>query len=286
MTIAVFIFAVTDAGAKWVGLRGIHAGEIVFFRYLFGLIPVAIAIYLTGTGTLRTARPVLHVVRALFMCAALLLFFWGLAYVPLAEAIAIAFVAPIFITALSMPVLGEQVGPHRWGAVVIGFVGMMIILRPGLAAFRPEAMFIIGAAATFSCAVLMTRRMTASETNTAIFTYTTLVSLLAMMPLAAVTWQTPEPADILVMALIGLFGGAAHFLVIVAYRHAPAAVNATFEYMALIWGSLLGWFLWRERPDTATWIGAAIIIAAGLYITHRETRRKVPDTEIAARKPH
>ncbi len=279
ISIGVFLFAATDAGAKWLGGRGIHAGEIVFFRYLFGLIPVAIALLLTGTAGLRTKRPLAHFVRALLMCSAILLFFWGLAYVPLAEAIAVAFSAPLFITALSMPVIGEPVGRHRWAAVAVGFVGMLIILRPGSGVFQVEMLFIIGSAFVFSLAVLMTRLITATETNTAIFTYTTLVSLAAITPLAAANWTPPGLAELAVMGAIGLVGGTAHFLVIIAYRHAPAAVNATFEYSALIWATLWGWALWRETPDTFTLAGAAIIVAAGLYITHRETRRSARPVE-------
>jgi len=283
---AVFLFSITDAAAKWLGSVGIHASEIVFFRYLFGLIPVAVALYFGGTEGLRTKRPVAHFVRALLMCGALFLFFLGLSYIPLAEAIAIAFTAPLFITALSWPVLGERVGPHRWAAVLVGFLGMLIIVRPGSAAFQTEALIIIASAFVFAFAVLMTRRLTLTETNTGIFTYTTIISLVVMAPLAAVNWQPPTGFELAIMAGIGLVGGAAHFLVIVAYRHAPAAINATLEYSTLIWGTLWGWMLWREQPDAQTWVGAAIVVAAGLYITYRETRGGVPDlTSNTQRRP-
>jgi drug/metabolite transporter (DMT)-like permease len=283
MGVAVFFFSISDAAAKWLGLRGIHAGEIVFFRYLFGLVPMGIAIWLTRGEGLATQRPLLHLVRALCMCGSLFLFFWGLAYVPLAEAIAIGFTAPIFITALSIPILGERVGPHRWAAVAVGFAGMLVIVQPGAEGFKPQALLIVAAAIVFSFAVLITRRMTASETNTAIFTYTTLVALCAMAPLAAMTWQSPQAIELGVLAMLGLVGGFAHFLVIVAYRHAAASVNASFEYTALVWGTIWGWVLWQETPGPATWIGAAIIVASGIYITVRETRRAVPVAPVPRR---
>lgn len=271
MAIAVALFAVTDACAKWLGGAGFHPTQIVFLRYVFGLMPVAIALWLARGQGLRTSRPGAHLLRGFLMCMALLQFFWGLKFIPLAEAIAVAFTAPLFITALSVPVLKETVGPHRWAAVAIGFIGMLVILRPGSEAFQAEAFLIVGSALTFSFAVLYTRLLTATETNTAMFTYTTVVSLLAMAPFAVTTWEAPAAFDVGLFALIGLLGGAAHFLVIVAYRHAPASVNAPFEYTALIWGTLLGWVIWQEAPDAPVWIGAAVIIFAGLYITYRET---------------
>ena len=286
MAVAVALFAVTDACAKWLGGAGFHPTQIVFLRYSFGLVPVAIALWLVRGHGLKTSRPGAHLLRGILMCLALLQFFWGLKFIPLAEAIAVAFTAPLFITALSVPVLKETVGPHRWGAVAIGFLGMLVILRPGSAAFQVEAFLIVGSALTFSFAVLYTRLLTATESNAAMFTYTTLVSLFAMAPFALTTWQPPGEFDIGLFALIGLLGGAAHFLVIVAYRHAPASVNAPFEYTALIWGCLLGWVIWQEAPDAPVWIGATVIVIAGLYITYREAVLGRAAVETRETAPH
>ena len=248
IAVAVFLFSIADASAKWLGSAGFHASQTVFLRYLFGLIPVAIAIRHSGGSSLKTGRPFAHILRALLMCLALLLFFWGLKYLPLAEAIAVAFTAPLFITALSVPVLGEKVGLHRWGAVAVGFLGMLVMLRPGTAAFRIEALLVLASAFTYSLGALYTRRITSTETNTAIFTFTTVIAGLAMMPFAVTTWHHPAPMDLALFLLLGLAGGAAHLLVIVAYRYAPASVNAPIEYTALIWGSLLGWCV--DRPPS------------------------------------
>ncbi|MGI9414496.1 MAG: DMT family transporter [Hyphomicrobiales bacterium] len=286
MAVAVSLFAVADACAKWLGSAGFHPTQIVFLRYVFGLVPVTVALWLARGQGLRTSRPAAHLLRGFLMCMALLQFFWGLKFIPLAEAIAVAFTAPLFITALSVPVLRETVGPHRWAAVAVGFFGMLVILRPGTAAFQAEAFLIVGSALTFSVAVLYTRILTATESNAAMFTYTTIVSLIAMAPFALTTWQAPGEFDLALFALIGLVGGAAHFLVIVAYRHAPASVNAPFEYTALIWGCLLGWVIWREAPDAPVWIGAAVIIFAGLYITYRETMLGRAPVKVKDPAPH
>ncbi len=269
--LGVFIFSSVDAVAKWLAGLGFHPTQIVMMRYCFGIVPVAVALWFSRDVVLKARSPVLQVVRGLLMCGALLQFFWGLKYIPLADAMAVAFTAPLFITALSVPVLREHVGAHRWAAVAVGFLGMLIILRPGFSDFQPEALLIVSSALTFALAVVITRLLTATESNTTIFTYTTFVAIIAMTPFGLSTWQTPELVHWGMFALVGLFGGLAHYLVIVAYRHAPAAVNSPFEYTGLIWGSLLGWVVWRDTPDVWVWVGAGVIALAGVYITYRET---------------
>ncbi|MEM8686703.1 MAG: DMT family transporter [Pseudomonadota bacterium] len=269
---AIFFFAFADALAKWFGQAGYDSVQIVFFRYAFGLIPVAIVIAVSGTAGLRTKHPWLHVLRGLLMFSALALFFRGLKYLPLAEAISVAFSAPLFVTALSWPMLGERVGPYRWLAVVIGFVGALVILQPGTDAFRPETMLIIGSAVFFALAVLHTRRMSRTETNVAMYTYSTIFAGLATTPFLPFVWVAPEGNHLWLFLTLALIGGAASYLMIVAYRNAPAALNASFEYTALIWAALIGWLYWGEQPSSTVWLGSGLIVAAGLAITYRETK--------------
>lgn len=269
---AVFLFSFADALAKWLGQAGYDSVQIVFFRYLFGLIPVAVAIYMSGTAGLKTKRPFAHILRGLLMFAALTLFFRGLKTLPLAEGIAVAFSAPLFVTALSWPMLGERVGPYRWAAVVVGFGGALLVLRPGTEAFQPEALFIAASALFFATAVLLTRRISTTETNVAMYTYATIVAGLATLPFLPFVWVTPESTDLWSFLAIGFIGGGASYLMIVAYRNSPAALNASFDYSALIWAAILGWIFWGETPDLVVWMGAAIIVAAGLAITYRESR--------------
>ena len=202
---------------------------------------------------------------------------------PLAEAIAVAFTAPLFVTALSGPLLGERVGPRRWLAVAAGFVGALVMLKPGTAAFRPDALFIVASAMAFSLAMLLTRRMAVTETNVAMFSYTTVGAGLASLPLALYFWQAPAAEHYGAFLFLGLLGSVAAYLVILAYRFAPAAVVAPFDYTALIWGAILGWLFWREQPQASALLGAAIIVAAGLYILYRESR--APGSSKAARPP-
>ncbi len=270
ITLAVMLFSAGDATAKWLGIAGYASPEIAFFRYLFGLIPVTILVWSAGPAALRTRRPFAHAVRAALMFSALVSLFTGLRTIPLAEAISIAFTAPLFITALSYPVLGERVGPRRWAAVFLGFMGVLIMTRPGTDAFQIEALWILASAFCFAMSMLFTRRLSATETNVAMFTYTTVGAMVASMPFVALTWVAPETEHLWIFALVGVVGGCAAYLMIVAYSNAPAATIAPLEYTALIWGSLFGWVLWAERPAPAVWVGAAIIVACGLYITRRK----------------
>ncbi len=268
---AVFFFSIADATAKWLGQYYAPA-QIVFLRYVFGLVPVALLVWRSGgPRALKTRRPFAHIARALLLFAALLALFTGLRGLPLAEAISIAFTAPLFVTALSGPVLGETVRPRRWAAVVTGFIGALIIVRPGTAAFQFDALYILAAAICFALSALVTRRMARTETSIAMLTYSTLVAGIASAPLMPFVWRQPAAGDLWPFVLIGMVGGTAAYLLIVAYRHAPAAVVAPFDYTALIWAGLFGWLVWREQPEPMVWLGAAIIALSGLYITYRET---------------
>ena len=253
-------------------------------KVIFGLLPVAVFVWRGGgPRALETRKPAAHFLRAILVFAALFAFFSGLRRMPLAEAIAFAFTAPLFVTALSVPVLGEPVGRRRWAAVLVGFAGALVMVQPGTAGFRLEALWILASALCFALAMLLTRRMARSETNVAMLAYSTLGAGLLGLPLMPFVWQTPAGGDIWLFVLIGLVGGTAAYFVIVAYRHAPAALVAPFEYTSLVWGAVLGWVLWREQPEPMVWLGAAVIMLSGLYITRRETAPARPGVSNSAK---
>ena len=270
MLAGVFLFSIVDATAKWLG-QSYAPVQIVFFQHFFGLIPVAVLVWRSGgLSSLRTRRPLVHALRGSLLFASMLLFFTALRGLPLAEAIAVTFTLPLFITALSGPLLGEAVGVRRWAAVIIGFMGALIMVRPGTEAFLPEALLVLTSALIAALAMLLTRRLTRTETDVALVTYTTVIAGLASLPFLVLAWQAPSPGDLGLFALVGIGGGSGAYLLVVAFRNAPAAVVAPFDYTALIWASVFGWMLWRESPEPAVWIGAAIVAAAGVYITRRE----------------
>jgi drug/metabolite transporter (DMT)-like permease len=271
---AVFFFAIADALAKWLG-QTYEPVQIVFLRYAFGLIPVALLVWHGGgLAALRTRRPVMHGLRALVIFTALLLLFTGLRHLPLAEAISVAFTAPLFVTALSGPLLGERVRARHWAAVLVGFLGALIVMRPGTGAFQAESLFVLASALCFALTALITRRLSRSESSVAMLAYTTIGAGLASLPIMPFVWRPPAPDDLWLFLAIGLIGGTAGYFVIQAYSNAPPAIIAPFDYTALIWAAILGWIVWQERPEPAVWLGAAIIAASGLYITHREARNR------------
>jgi len=267
---AMFAMSMMDGMAKWLG-QGYSPVQIAFFRGLFALIPVLMIVWQSGgINALRTRHPLGHLFRAATTWLALVCFFAAIRSMPLADAVAIAFAAPLFVTALSVPFLGESVGPRRWLAVIVGFIGVLVMVRPGAGAFQPEALLVLLAALGYALAMLVTRRLTRTETNAAILFYSTAGATLANGLLLPFFWVTPTAGDLGLFAGLGLIGGVGSFFMVLAYRHAPAAVIAPFDYTALLWATLLGWLVWQELPDAPVWFGAAIVVLSGLYIIHRE----------------
>lgn len=261
-----------DACAKWLG-GNYPINQIVFFRMAFGLIPALVLVWAEGGWpALRTGNRRMQAVRALAGLGAIFSFFTGLKYLGLAEATAIGFVAPLVVTALSVPLLGEQVGWRRWSAVLVGFLGALIILRPGTEAFQWAALLPLAAGVCYALALLSTRVLARTDANAAIVFWNALLIACATGLTLPFAWVTPTLADLGVFALMGLLGGVSIYWITLAFRFAPAAVVAPFDYSALLWSTLLGWLIWRELPDGATWAGAAVLVASGLYVLHRETR--------------
>lgn len=267
-------FSTMDALAKWLGVT-YAVMQLVFFRSLFGFIPVAAVAWREGgLHSIWPRRPWVHALRGCFILGALSLYFLGLKYLQLAEALAIAFTAPLFMTALAGPVLGEQVGIRRWSAVVVGFCGVMVMVRPDPEKLQVEALYILGSALCFACASLMTRILTRSDGSAAIM-FTSTLSLFVPSAIALpFVWITPDWVSLLLFFAMGIVGGMGLMLLTTAYRNAPTSVIAPLEYTALIWAVLFGWIGWKQLPDTAVWYGAAIVAAAGLYIARREARLK------------
>jgi len=279
--IGMFTVSIMDALAKWLG-ESYPIAELVFFRSLFALLPVFFILWQqrSGFAALKPRWRLGHFLRAVLSLGALFTFFTGLRYLPLAEAISIAFAAPLFVTALSVPILGERVGPRRWAAVVIGFLGVLVMTRPGAETFRPEALYILAAALCYALSMLVTRRLARSDSTPAIMLSGICVALAVSSLALPFDWRTPVGADIWLFVLLGLVGGTGMYFMTQAYRYAPAAVIAPFDYTALLWATLFGWLVWHELPDTNVWFGAAIVIASGLYIVYRETRvRTLPNEE-------
>jgi drug/metabolite transporter (DMT)-like permease len=261
-----------DALGKLLG-GGYSVAQIVLIRGVLGLGPILLVVRQGGGWRALTVRsPGLHVLRIACATGSAYLFFAGLVRLPLTECLAITFAGPILITALSGPILGERVGARRWAVVLVGFVGVMLMLRPGTAMFQLAALLPLGATVCYALLMVLTRVLSRTDGNAAILFWSNLGLVVVSVPFTVTTWVSPVLIDWGVFLLLGISGAAAMYWLIVAYRHAPAAVVAPIDYTTLPWGMLFGWVLWRETPDPAMWPGVAVMVAAGLYLIRHEAR--------------
>lgn len=270
MLLTMAMFVSMDTLAKY--LTATYAvPQVVWARYAFHML--VLTIYLRGRilPTLRTRVLKLQLLRSLAMVITTAVFFLGLHYVPLATASAIMFVGPLVVTALSMPLLGEHVGPRRWVGVMIGFAGALVIIRPGTAVFELAALLPLGAACGYALYQIMTRMVARTgEPPMTSLVYTALLGAVFTSIFAPFFWTAPDLEGWLLMAAMGLFGGLGHFTLIKAFEAAPAPVITPFGYTSIVWATILGLVVFGDLPDLATFAGAGLIIASGLYVFHRE----------------
>jgi drug/metabolite transporter (DMT)-like permease len=273
MLIGIAGFAVMDATIKWMA-ADFPVIQVAALRSWFGL-PLLCLVVLRGGGlrSLHTRRPLAHVGRYLLVLGLTLTFFWALSQMKLVDAIAITFAAPIFITALSMPLLGEPVGLHRWLAVGAGFVGVLVMLRPGAGVFQWASIVVLCSVVFYALLMITTRALKSTESPAALMLYPQLGISLSGILAVPFIWVPPSLADLGLFAIAGLFGSVGIMCVTNAFRLAPAALITPFEYSSLLWATLLGFLIWGDLPDSFTLAGAAIVIASGLYIIYRETAK-------------
>lgn len=270
MALGMFIFAAVDAQAKLL-TETLHPFQIVWTRQLGLLLGALVFLVMRGPGLLRSKRPGLQVARGALAGASAAMFIFGVRYVPLADAVAITFVAPFMVTLAAAFVLRERVGIRRWAAVVLGFVGVLIVIRPGMGVMHPAAVFILIAATAFAGRQIISRILGRVDDTMTTVAYTALVSIaLLTIPLPFV-WQWPETRqEVALLVSFALMAGVAEFFVIKALEVGMAVAVAPVHYTIMIWGTFYGFVIFGDLPDLWTWVGAAIIIATGLYTLHRE----------------
>ena len=264
----------SDVTAKYLSAT-LPSIEIAWIRFLvFALIMTPAMVPGSPLYALRTARPGFQLMRGVALLGSSLFFISGLRYLPIAEASATGFVAPLFVTALSIVFLGERVGVRRWLATATGLLGVLIILRPGTGAFHAAAFFPIVSALCWAITLIMTRMMSGREHAITTMTYSSIAGLCVLSVLVPFTWVAPSWHDILFGVLIGVASTAGQWIVVLAFRYADASVLAPFSYSQLVWVSILGFLIFGEVPDIWTVVGAAFIVASGLYTAHRERVRR------------
>lgn len=268
------LLTANDAVMKWL-TGGYPTGQIMFIRGLFAFIPIGFLVWHAGGWRrLRINNLKGQGARALLVVMGTFCFVTGLSLLPLADAISIAFAGPLFVTALAAGYLKEVVGWRRWSAVCIGFIGVLVIIRPSGEAIQWAALFPLVASFTGAVRDIITRRIASTEQSECMLIVTTGAVCLAGLATLPFGWVAIEKLDWLLFALSGVLLGGAHFLMIDTFRHAEAALVAPFKYTTIIWAVVLGYLVWGDFPDSWTLIGASVVVASGLYILKRETRRK------------
>jgi len=272
---AMACMAVMAALVKWNGGRGIPVFEIIFFRNAFAFVPLGLYIWrTTGFSVLKTQRPWGHLTRSAIGLSAMVCGFSALQHLPLTEATAFNFASPLFMTALSALLLGEVVGRHRWGAVLVGFIGVLIMVRPEPGHLNVVGVSLaLGGAVSAAGAMVAIRQIAATEKGATIVFYFTLAGTVLGAVGSLFHWVTPDPLTLAMLILGGLLGGVGQLLLTEALRVAPVGVVAPFDYTQLIWATAIGFLVWGEVPHPATIVGALVVAASGVYILHREMRR-------------
>jgi drug/metabolite transporter (DMT)-like permease len=266
-------FAVMDATIKWL-TADYPVPQVIALRSWFGLpFLIMLAMREGGLPALKTHRPLVHLGRYALVMLLSLSFFWALSAMKLVDAVAIAFAAPIIITALSVPLLKETVGRRRWIAIGVGFCGVLIMLRPGIGVFQWAALAALGSAVVYALLMVTTRVYKTTESTAALMLYPQLGMSISGIIMVNFFWVTPTMLDLGLFALAGFFGSIGVMCLTHAFRLAPVAAIAPFEYTALVWATLLGFLVWGELPDGVTLVGVSIVVVSGLYIIYRETRK-------------
>jgi drug/metabolite transporter (DMT)-like permease len=272
-----FLFSAVDTHAKFL-TDSFHPIQIAWSRQLGLLVGVLFLLMIRGRDILKTQHPYLQMGRGALAAGSATLFIVAISFVPLADAVAISFVAPFIVTVLGALILGEAVGIRRWVAVSIGFLGTLVVIRPGMGVIHPAAVLVLIAALLFALRQILSRKLSGSDKTITTVAYTALTaSALLTLPLPFV-WRTPEWGfEIALLTSMAVLAGIAEVMVIRSLELAQAVVLAPVHYSLLIWGTFYGWMVFDQLPDLWTWIGALIIVATGIYTLHRErlvARRK------------
>ena len=277
MLVTTFFFVSLDAVAKHL-VSSYPVLQVVWGRFLFHIILAALILGPRFASLARSANLPLQIVRSILLLATTVLFFSGVRLLPLADASAIMFTSPILLSILAIPILGERVGPYRWAAIFIAFLGALVVVRPGTGVMGVGALYLLGCAFCNAFYQIITRQLRGTDDARTTLLYTGLAGAVGTSLAVPLVWTPIALGDWPLFAALGVFGCLGHFTLIKAFQSAPATVVAPFSYASLIWAILFGFFVFGDLPDVWTLAGATIIAAGGLYILHREQVRKAEKT--------
>lgn len=287
MIVSAMNFALMAGTIRYLGER-LHPFELAFFRNFFGLVFMAPWVLRTGMAGLRTSSIRKYGLRGLTAIIAMLCWFYGLAMMPIAEATALSFTAPIFASIGAIFFLGERMGVRRWSAIVVGFAGTLIILRPGISTISLPSLVVLGGSAAVAGSIIMVKILSRTEPASLIVTYMGIYLVPMSLIPAMFVWTTPTGTEWLWLIFIGGVATVAQLAVTSAYAAAEATVILPFDYTRLLFVSVVGYFAFGEKPDAWTWVGAAIIASSAIYIARREAKRSraatVAETAVEAER--
>lgn len=270
MLVTTVMFTAMHAAIRHV-TEELHPLQAAFFRAAFGFLIFMPHIFQHGFGFLRTERIGMHMLRAALNAGAMFLFFIGLSVTALAKVTALSFTSPLFMAVLSVMILGERMRLRRWTATLLGFIGMLVIVRPGFIELDAGSIMIICSSAIWAVCMIVIKMLLRTETSMATTGYASIfLSLFALGP-AVYVWQNPTLDAWFWMLFIGVIGASAQYLLAEALRQADAGAIMPFDFAKLVWASMFGFYLFGEIPDAYTWLGALIIFASGSYIAYRES---------------
>ncbi|MET0408284.1 MAG: DMT family transporter [Hyphomicrobium sp.] len=273
MCTAVTLFAALDTSAKYLGTRlGVPVSQIVWVRFLSQILWMAVVLGpLAVPNLLKTANLKLQLTRSALMAATTLLNFLAVKYLRLDQTLSITFLTPLVVAALAVPLLGEHVGWHRMMAITVGFIGILIVVRPGVTALHPAFGFAFGSMVAYSIMMIVTRKLSHFDPPLVTLLYGAVVGSIAAAPFALTEWTWSSSVQVWVLLmLLGALGGGGHFLIIRAYKLAPVAAVTPFLYIELISMIALSYLVFGDKPDRWSFIGSLVIVASGLYLIHRE----------------
>ena len=276
MVAAMVTLPFLDVIAKFLGQQGVPILQIVWARVAFGaILTLPFALHQAGLRGLFPPNPLFHLFRATFLICATFTFFLSLTYLPIADALALFFVQPLIVTILSALVLREHVGPRRWAAVAVGFIGTLIIIRPGFVDVNPGSLLALAAGAFLGIYFVMSAKIAGQAPPMVITFQTNVVGTALISGAMPFVWIAPSPAQWAMFVGLGLIANLGHFLILSAYRRAEASLLAPLAYTEMIGATAVGWWFFDDFPDGWTFLGVGVLIGCAIYISVRERQKRV-----------
>jgi drug/metabolite transporter (DMT)-like permease len=274
---ATLAFPFLNAAAKYLS-RDYPTPEIIWARSLGHLVFAAMVFMpRRGLRLFATRHLPFQLARSLLLVSSTTFFFTALSFIPLADASAVSFTGPLMVAALAVPVLHERVGPERWLAIGAGFIGALIVIRPGAGVNHWASLLVLGSALCYAVYQVLTRIVGAADSAETSVSYSALVGTVVFCAVVPFFWRTPQDLGALALfCALGLFGGLGHYFVACAYQWGPASVLSPFNYAQLIGAVTLGYLIFGDVPSLWTWLGSALIVASGLHIAYRERKPRLP----------